>query len=160
MLFMSAFGLSEHLERGTADDRASATQVRGRSLREYGQASTPKKTRGAARVLLVLGPMGLGLVAFGLWRMRHQAKLLDEGVAVVGHLTKVVMGVEHPYLAYRFEDDAGVVHQGILRLATDWLMEEYLVGQEVTVVYDPENPRKNLLDIDGLRRADVRERRW
>lgn len=35
----------------------------------------------------------------------------------------------------------------------------YLSDEEVTVVYDPQDPRKHLLDLDEVRRADARGRR-
>lgn len=161
MLLMSAFGVAERLSRGT-DDEAPVAKVGGRSLRGYGEAPKKaqgnKKTRGNSTVLIMLAPFGLGLLAFGVWQMKKQGRLLHEGVAVVGYLSDMKLGGRHPYLAYRFEDDAGVVHDGRFHLTLGWLTELQL-GQEVTVVYDPQNPRRHLLDIDEVRRADARGRR-
>jgi hypothetical protein len=106
----------------------------------------------------MLAPFGLGWLGFGLWQMKRQGQLLQEGVAVVGYLSDVQSGGKHPYLAYRFEDEEGRVHDGRYRTSSGWF-SEYQVGQEVTVVYDREDPRKHLLDIDEVRRAEARGNR-
>jgi len=162
MLLMSAFGIVERLSRDTANDTAPVAKVSSRALRGYGEApkkvQSDRKTRPDPGVFIMLGPIGLGVLAFGVWQMKKQGKLLNEGVAVVGYISDMQLSGRYPHLDYRFEDDAGVVHDGRYNLTIGWLAE-YQLGQEVTVVYDPANPRKHLLDIDEVRRADARGRR-
>jgi hypothetical protein len=40
-----------------------------------------------------------------------------------------------------------------------WSFSDHEVGQEVTVIYDPVDPRRHMLDVDNLRRADAAVRR-
>lgn len=157
-LLVGAFGVSEFLEHDANDGVAPVAQVRGRSLRGYGEASAPSRPRGNTAMLMMFGPVGLVLVVLGAWHLSRQTKLLQEGVPVVGYLSDVELGGKHPFLAYRFEDEAGRVHDGRYNLVFGWLAE-FQVGQEVTVVYDREDPRKHLLDIDDLRRAEARGNR-
>ncbi len=156
VLLVSAYGVVQLFETDPADDGTAMTPLRGRSM----QRPEPAPRRRLNPLVLVYGaPIGMGLLAFGLWQARQQDKLLHEGVAVVGYLADVAPGENKPGLVYRFEDDEGVVHDGsyqpgILRYVTD-----FQVGQEVTIVYDPKDPRRHLLDVGDVRRADARGRR-
>jgi hypothetical protein len=155
-LLLGAYGVVQHLNADPADDGTAMTPLRGRSM----QRSEPApRGRLNPPVLVVGASIGLGLIAFGVWQLRQQEKLLSEGVAVVGYLADVALGKNEVGLLYRFEDDEGVVHEGQYHPGLSQFVTDYQVGQEVTIVYDPENPRRSLLDIDEVRRADARGRR-
>lgn len=163
MLAMSAFGVVERLSRETATEEAPVAKVSGRTLRGYGEApqkaqDNKKKKRGDPAVLIMLAPIGLGVLAFGVWQMQQQGKLLQEGIAVVGYISDMRLVGKHQFIAYHFEDDTGAAHDGRYH-PTLGALSDYQLGQEVTVVYDPANPRRHLLDVDEVRRADARGRR-
>lgn len=157
LLLASAFGAVELFERALADDGAPATHGTGRTLRRYESAPPAPAKRSS---LVLLAPIGLALTAFGVWQVQRQGRLLRDGIAVVGYISDVrVRRKELPRLFYRFEDEAGVRHEGSYGTGLGQLLEDYRVGQEVTVVYDARNPRIHLLDIDEVRRADALARR-
>jgi hypothetical protein len=91
---------------------------------------------------------------FGLSNLRQQGELLRNGVPTVGWITQV----EHSpkslgRLTFRFEDDQGLEHEGTY--TTFFAEDEYVVGQEVTVLYDGADPSKYTLDRKQLRRAEA-----
>ena len=162
MLALSAFGFFQRLSYDTASEEAPVAKVGGRTLRGYGEAprkaGLDKKKEISPMFFILLGPFGLGLLAFGVRQLQQQGQLLQKGVAVVGYISDMRLGGKHAFIAYRFEDDSGVVHEGRYRPTFGEFSEDQL-GQEVTVVYDPVNPRRHLLDTHEVRRADARGRR-
>jgi hypothetical protein len=161
MLALSVLGVFQRLSQDTANQEAPVAKVGGRTLRGYGEpkkAALDKKKSIGPTFFILMGPFGLGLLAFGVWQMQQQGQLLQKGVAVVGYISDMRLGGKHAFIAYRFEDDSGVVHEGRYRPTFGEFSEDQL-GEEVTVVYDPANPRRHLLDTYEVRRADARGRR-
>lgn len=157
LLLASAFGAVERFERAGMDSGAPEAPVTGRRLRAYGSAaSAPVKRSG----LIVLAPVGLALAAFGVWGVQRQGRLLRDGIPVVGYIADIEQERNKlPCLVYRFEDEEGRRHEGYYQTGLGQLLDDYRMGQEVTVVYDARNPRIHLLDIDEVRRAEARLRR-
>jgi hypothetical protein len=79
-------------------------------------------------------------------------------VPTVGWLTQV----EHSpkslgRLTFWLEDDQGLEREGTY--ATFFAEDEYVVGQEVTVVYDGADSSRYMLDRKQVRRAEAETRR-
>ncbi|QRK07915.1 DUF3592 domain-containing protein [Archangium violaceum] len=134
-------------------DRAEAEPLQPPS-----QSDTPSPLE--VVMLLVAGLLGVGGTAYGVRQLRREGQLLREGVPVLGTLTHVTQDREssHRILIYRFEDETGVVREGSYETSPVALLEDYEAGQAVTVLYDPTDPRINMVDEDHVRRAEARVR--
>ncbi|HZI09646.1 MAG TPA: DUF3592 domain-containing protein [Myxococcus sp.] len=110
---------------------------------------------------LVFAVCGAGLGLYGFRRAKHEGQLLRDGVPVTGRIVHIHREPKRSSrITYRFVDDDGGVHEGIhVSLLEGGLVEGFEEGQEVTVVYDARDPRRHVLDVDHVRRADAALRR-
>ena len=159
MLLMGAYIGFEALDRPSEEEEATmARPLRPRSSPIGKGRATRSEQAGASLVLLACGA-GLGL--YGLRQLRRQGELLRDGVPVVGRITHIRWPPKRSAeITYRFKDDQGIVREGVYYsvLGGDFL-DGYTEGQEVTVIYDPTDSSKHMLDADNVRRADAVVRR-
>lgn len=121
-----------------------------------------RKPRGPKLAMgLTFALSGAALCIYGFRRVMHQGDLLRNGVAVTGHILRIEREPNRSsHIIYRFMDDYGVVYDGThVSLLEGGLLDGFEEDQEVTVVYDPQDPRRSLLDVDHVRRADAAVRR-
>jgi hypothetical protein len=115
----------------------------------------------ALAVGLVFTAFGAGLALYGFRRAKQQGQLLTDGVPATGRIIHIHREPKRASrITYRFVDEGGGVHEGFhISLLEGGLIEGFEVGQEVTVVYDAADPRRHVLDVDHVRRADAALRR-
>jgi hypothetical protein len=109
---------------------------------------------------LLFTSVGLTLAAIALVDSGRRARLVRNGTPALG----VVDGVEENdaalkvagtyRLAYHFEDGAGATWQG-RGPAQPWsLAARWDAGEDILVLYDPQNPRRNEADVWEARNDD------
>jgi hypothetical protein len=156
MMVAGAYGGCTMLTRAPAEDRSGS-----RGLARYtapSESDADSHPPVPAEILLLLGVFGVGLSAFGVRQVRLEGRLLRDGVPVVGHISHVRYVPEREHVVtYRFEDDSGVVHEGTFE-PDGLLHDDFEEGQEVTVLYDPQDPNLHMLDVDNVRRVDAKLR--
>jgi len=107
-------------------------------------------------LVFVAGGAGLGF--HGLRMRKAQGELLRNGVPAVGWITHVQHSPKSlGRLTFRFEDHDGLEREGTY--STFFAEDAYVVGQEVTVVYDRADSLKYMLDVDQVRRSETVMRR-
>jgi hypothetical protein len=157
MMLAGAYGGCTMVVRASAEDTVSPG-----SLRRY-TAPRPEDAEDSQpplppEVLLLIGVLGAGFCVYGVRHIRLEGRLLRDGVPVVGHITDVRHVPEVEYVvSYRFRDDHGVVHEGTFE-PDALLHEDYEAGQEVTILYDPQDSTVHMLDVDNIRRVDAKLR--
>jgi hypothetical protein len=111
---------------------------------------------------LFIAVAGTALVLSGWHRLSFQEDLLKRGIPVEGRITRIVKGDSdtESEARYSFEDRQGELREGIYRYSEPvWSDTPFTEDQEVTVVYDPDDSRKHVLDLKNPRRARNTRRR-
>jgi hypothetical protein len=159
MLVMGAYIGFEALDRPSEEEEATMARPL-RPTTPVGKGRASRSEQAGASLVLLAGGVGLGLYA--LWLLRRQGELLRDGVPVMGRITRIHRPPKRSaQITYRFKDDQGVVHEGVYSSMIEGssVWDSFTEGQDVTVVYDPADPSRHLLDVDNVRRADAAVRR-
>ncbi len=104
--------------------------------------------------------IGLMLAAIAFMNSGSRARLIRMGTPALGvvdgvHENDAALKVAETYrLAYHFEDETGTTWQG-RGPAQPWsLAARWDVGENILVLYDPQNPRRNEADVWEARNDD------
>ncbi|MFN0059857.1 MAG: DUF3592 domain-containing protein [Planctomycetota bacterium] len=106
----------------------------------------------------VLGGVGLVLVTKTLAACSRHLGLLRDGFAAVGTVTaveenlRVRINQRHPrFLRYQFTDAVGQLHSERSSYLPREFEHRFAPGAAIVVLYDPNDPTKNTVDIFGDR---------
>jgi Protein of unknown function (DUF3592) len=159
LLLMGMFIGCEAIDRPSEEGGVTtARPLRPRSS-PIGKGRASRTQQAAASVVFIA--CGLGLGVYGVRQLRHQGELLRDGVPVIGRITRI----EHTrkrssQIIYRFQDDHGREHEGVyFAVLAGSPLDDFREGDEITVIYDPADASRHMLDVDNVRRADAVVRR-
>ncbi|WP_257451715.1 DUF3592 domain-containing protein [Archangium lipolyticum] len=143
-------------EEAQEEDVTVARPIRLHVTRPREPAPSGDPARLLLGLVFIAGGAGLGF--HGLRMRKAQGELLRNGVPTVGWITHVQHSPKSlGRLTFRFEDGDGLEREG--SYSTFFAEDAYVVGQEVTVVYDRADSLKYMLDVDQVRRAETAMRR-